>query len=152
MTTSNDEYKDISRRLAALEQHVINLIVPIQGIAHNLDDPGLMRDLREIFGKPLLIDDRKLALLLTEFKQVMATFSESIQAHALTDLLKTLNELKFRFYSMEMLIKDIYKNQNTSYEIVINGERYLKSQPQVEEKSKVKKKAATKKKPRQNKP
>lgn len=144
MTLPSEEYKEISRRLANLEQHIINLIVPIQGIAQNLADPSLMKDLREIFGKPLLIDDRKLVGLLRDFKEVMNTFSQSIQAHALTELMETLNEVKYRFFSIERQLKDVYKNQNTSFEVVINGERYLQSQPIIEEKPKVKRKPGPK--------
>lgn len=144
MNQQTDEYKEISRKLAALEHHVINLIIPIQGIAHTLGDPSMMRDLREIFGKPLMIDDRKLVGLLRDFKEVMRVFSESTSAHDLKELMETLKEVKIRFFHIERLLKDVYKNQNTSFEVVINGEKYLQGQPTIEEKPKVKRKPGRK--------
>jgi hypothetical protein len=99
----------IWEKLCKLEQHIINLIVPIQGIAHSLNNSEMIRSLVIKLGQPLEINDIHLREDMKELKS--SIFNSNYQNRNL-DLKTTLNEIKFigkRIHDIETSLKHIEK-------------------------------------------
>ena len=84
--------KLINRKLSNLEQHVINLIIPIQNLQRVLASSDYIKNLESFQNKPINIDDRKLRELLGEFDKKMKsyeTFVENLSSK------QTISEIKY---------------------------------------------------------
>ncbi len=113
---NDTEEKELLRRIAKLEQHVINLIIPIQSITKVLSSPQYIQELLELLKKPLTIDDRAIASCLAEFKRMMIEFSNESKA---LNISQTLGEIKFigkRLHEIEQSISDM-KNEGVKKKI-----------------------------------
>lgn len=128
---TEDDVKTVMRRLANLETHLINLIVPIQGITQTLTTPGHSKDLVNLLSKPMLIDDRSLRghlqefrLAITEFKKEMEAFKEDVGK---LNLSQTLSEIKFigkRLDGIEKALSEMNEkgiNKNIQLEFSVDG-------------------------------
>jgi Sigma-70, region 4 len=69
-----DKAKEILRRISALEEHIINLIIPIQTITQVLRTPGQFIKLIELLKQGVAIDDRQLQIKLNDFQKEMRNF------------------------------------------------------------------------------
>jgi RNA polymerase primary sigma factor len=84
--------KLVNRKLSNLEQHVINLIIPIQNLQRVLSSTDYIKNLESFQNKPINIDDRKLRELLNEFdKKIKSyeTFVENLSSK------QTISEIKY---------------------------------------------------------
>lgn len=88
----NEEYKEIWRKLSVLEQHIINLIIPIQNISTALRSPSDIHHLLRLLQQPLSIDDSRLSRVLEEFRKALGQFETGIYK---IDLVQTLSEIKY---------------------------------------------------------
>lgn len=85
----SDEFRELHRKISNLEQHLINLVVPIQGISKLFRSSDLAERLVETFSKPIQIDDRALKKYLDEFYEKMLKFAVD------RDLSQAFAEIKY---------------------------------------------------------
>lgn len=85
--TESDAIAEINRKLAKLEQRIIDLIIPIQNIADCLKSTTDIQYLIKALKGPIPIDDHKLKHLLKSFESEMRDFDKNIEK-----MNKTLNE------------------------------------------------------------
>lgn len=132
----DEDTTEILRRLGNLETHIINLIIPIQGINEVFKDTTNLNYLIDNLKKPLKVDDRNLAELLREFRLNMREFQESIREFAkelqTLDLTQTFGEIKFigkRLNEMESTLKEIKQNgltKNIQLDFTVDGYQMVK--------------------------
>ncbi len=104
--------EEILRRIAKLEQHLINLIVPIQQISECLRSPNDIKHLINGLKGPIPIDDSKLRMIIADFDREMNSFSKKSEQFSKEvknlDLSNTLAEIKFigkRLNDIEITLK-----------------------------------------------
>ena len=99
MTPEEERFKELERKINRLEQHVINLIIPVQSIAW----------IAGKLEKPLDINDSELLNLLDDFKTSVSSLINTIQTtdfakiaadltpsiESIKNIDKTLGEIKF---------------------------------------------------------
>jgi DNA-directed RNA polymerase sigma subunit (sigma70/sigma32) len=85
-----EDIKEISRRLAKLETHIINLIIPIQGIVECLKSTTDIKYLA-----PIPINDSKLRMILADFNREMTKFSKDVERFEKMDTCQTFGEIKY---------------------------------------------------------
>jgi hypothetical protein len=102
----------ISRRLHNLEKHVINLIIPIQGICKVLSCPNDIKYLIESLNKPIPINDTSLRILLADFDREMKRFYKSIEELKSLNVSQTYAEIKYigkRLNEIELILECMKK-------------------------------------------
>lgn len=111
---SDDKYDKILSRLSAVEQHLINLIFPIQGISHAFSDKEMLNrmlsELISLLKTPLRVEDNSL-LKVCNAVNVCANDTKRISQQLQDiDILKFAEEIKFmakRVYEMERRLANI---------------------------------------------
>lgn len=108
----DETIKEIYRKLMQLEQHIINLIIPIQNIAECLKSQADLKYLMETLRNPpsIPIDSRNLNTLLASFSREMKDFDKKIDSLEKMNNESNAPELKFignRVNEIEKLIKKI---------------------------------------------
>jgi len=96
-------------RLRALEQHIVNLIFPIQEISKVLTRPEKINELLKLLSKPLIIDDTNFKIVLKQLLEAKTKFSEDLRS---VDLQKTLSEIKYIGMRLKSIEEDISKLKN----------------------------------------
>lgn len=89
MIEGSDEFKELHRKISNLEHHLINLIVPIQGLSKLFSSSDLAERLVKTFSKPIQIDDRALKKYLDDFYEKMTKFAAD------KDLSQAFSEIKY---------------------------------------------------------
>jgi DNA-binding CsgD family transcriptional regulator len=84
--------KEIIRRLHNLEQHIINLIIPIQEATNLFGNTSNVGALLKLFQEPIKIDDRALSMTLAEFGRKIEEFRD---ATGKLDIAQTFMEIKY---------------------------------------------------------
>lgn len=82
----------IARRLLNLEQHVINLIIPIQNLTNLISSNDFLRRLHDIQQMPIKIDDRFLKEVLDKFYGKFESYKDFVKEFSSE---KTLAEIKY---------------------------------------------------------
>jgi hypothetical protein len=77
--TYQEELKRINSKLDKLEQHLINLIVPIQGITTVLRHSDQIKRMVELLSTPLTIDDRFFKTLIEDLYKMLILFKETLE-------------------------------------------------------------------------
>lgn len=106
MTLPNEQdyITAILRRLANLETHIINMIVPMQGISDALKNPEHIWKLVEILGQPLVVDDRAISRLMKDFQNSMCEFRKIFSE---LDVKQTISEIKYIGKRLNSIEKDL---------------------------------------------
>lgn len=94
----------INSKLAKLETHVINLIIPIQEISSALKSTSNMERMIELLQRPLLVDDRYFKSLVSEMAQLLKECKKQTET---LDLTQTLDEIKYIGNRLNKIEKDI---------------------------------------------
>lgn len=82
------KFTQIYDKLARLEQHVINLIIPIQQISS-----GTVYDnLKRVMNQPLQIDDRSIRRIISDFVSNFDTFTKILKDTNLKELAESIKE------------------------------------------------------------
>lgn len=136
-----EEINKINSKLAKLETHVINLIIPIQEIASALKSSDNMERMIELLQRPLTVDDRYFKSLVSEMAQLLKECKNQMQT---LDLTQTLDEIKYignRLNKIEKDISDMKKEGITKkvkldfsvdgYEMVKKPQSYHEDDPIV---------------------
>lgn len=89
---TNDQ---ILEKLALLENHIINLIIPIQSIGNILKSPNDIQTLINLLNRPIRIEEGKFIDMLSEFKQYAEEFKQDIKELGKLELSNTFNEIKY---------------------------------------------------------
>jgi DNA-binding CsgD family transcriptional regulator len=133
-----NENQKLSSVVHRLEQHIINLIIPVQSI----------QQLHSIFNKPVPLDDRNVASLFRQFSKHIQEFIEFLKVHDLSkisvqltpyieaanNLSRTLGEMKFmarRLDDIEKEIKKISKDgidKHVKLDLTLDGYTMVKKQ------------------------
>src|SRR5258705_1297833 len=87
-----DEITAIHAKLNKLEQHIINLIIPIQAITTVLRDSKSIGQMIALLGKPLTVEDGFFKSLLVKITQSVCEFKEASEK---LDIVQTLSEIKY---------------------------------------------------------
>jgi RNA polymerase primary sigma factor len=125
----NDEFNEITRRLASLEHHIINLIIPIQNICEIFKDTNRLNDLINLLNKPLKVDTSHLETSSKMVRESSITFQEEIKS---LDLKKTFDEIRFigkRLNEIEITLGKLQKDgvsQNIQLDFTMDGHRMVK--------------------------
>ncbi len=125
----SDEFKEIIRRLSLLEQHVINLILPIQDICKIFKDTNRLNGLIELLSKPLQVDTRHLETSSKMVRESSLEFQEQLKN---LDLKKTFDEIKYigkRLNEIELVLIKLEKDgisQNVQLDFTMDGYRMVK--------------------------
>lgn len=101
---------DIDRRVANLETHLLNLVIPIQSISRALTDQHVVNDLRKLVESPILIDDRQLVNLINSLKNVISDLILQIKSFDNENFAQAMSEIKYignRLKEIESTILDI---------------------------------------------
>jgi len=138
---NEEEIKNINYKLNKLEKHLINLILPIQGITTVMKDSESVGKMIELLGKPLRVDDSFFKNLLVRITEIILEFKEASEK---LDIVQTLSEIKYignRLNRIETDIADmkrdgIKRNVNLEfrcdgYELVKKPVEYKKDDPIV---------------------
>jgi hypothetical protein len=124
-----DEITAIHTKLNKLEKHLINLILPIQGITTVMRNSKSIAQMIELLGKPLSVDDRFFKNLLVEITQSVCEFKEASEK---LDIVQTLSEIKYigsRLNKIESDIADMKKDgikRNVNLEFRCDGYELVK--------------------------
>jgi len=86
------QYREICRKLSLLEQHLINMIVPLQEVSKLFKSSEDVKKVMDIVQRPIQVDDRSLAQTIAKFRKYM---DELGGFHEVLDLTQALSELKF---------------------------------------------------------
>lgn len=111
-----DVITEINRKLAKLEQRIIDLIVPIQNIAECLKSNTDIQYLIQALKGPIPINDSDLRRLLRSFESEMRSFDKSIEKMNTTMKEHSIGEIKYignRLNEIEKLLKKILQDQET---------------------------------------
>jgi len=125
----NEEYKEILRKLSVLEQHIINLIIPIQNISTALRSPSDIHQILKLLQKPLTIDDRRISYLIEEFRKTIDHFESGKDK---LDIVQTLSEIKYigkRLNQIEETLSKMEKEgikKNINLDISCDGYELVK--------------------------
>jgi len=124
-----DEITTIHAKLNKLEQHLINLIIPIQGITTVMRSSKNFEKMIELLVNPLQIDDRFFKTLLAEISKSVFEFKEASEK---LDFVQTLSEIKYigsRLNKIETDIADMKKDgikRNVNLEFRCDGYELVK--------------------------
>ncbi len=102
--TVEEDIQKINSKLSSLEQHIINLIIPIQAISKVLRSSDHIEEIVNLLGKPIAIDDRRLAKQLNEFKDLMNTFDDNMKK---VNIKQTFDEIKYIGKRMDNVEKSL---------------------------------------------
>ncbi len=75
LVEQKDPILEISRRIANMETHIINMIIPLQSLSQTVD-PEFLKSLQKLAYHPLTIDDSGLKQVLSSFQKTMEKFSK----------------------------------------------------------------------------
>ena len=117
--TDQEELKRINSKLEKLEQHLINLIVPIQGITTVLRHSDQIKRMVELLSTPLTIDDRFFKTILKDMLNMLSEFKETAEK---LDISKTLAEIKYIGNRLNTIEKDIQQMKTDGVKRNINLE------------------------------
>src|SRR4029077_14406829 len=93
MDTEQESFeRAISRRLLNLEQHVINLIIPIQQLTGLLKSETFLENLYRIQNTPIKVDDTALRSVLNNFYGKFKGYRDYVKEFSSE---KTLAEIKY---------------------------------------------------------
>ena len=109
-----DPIQEINRRIAKMEQQLIDLIVPIQNIAQCLRSSTDIQYLIEVLKRPILIDNGNLKHLLKGFESEMRAFEKNVEKMNCTMKEHALGEIKYignRLNEIEKLLKKVLEDQ-----------------------------------------
>jgi hypothetical protein len=126
---NDDEILKVNSKLNKLEQHLINLILPIQGITQVLRNSGHIQRVIELLEKPISIDDRFFKEILLDIAKMIEQFKEYAEK---LDLQQTLSEIKYIGNRLNKIESDIshMKNEgikrNVSLEFKCDGYELVK--------------------------
>ena len=70
---------DIIRRLANLEKHILNLVIPINNITEALTDRGFLERLTQSLKTPIKIDDHSLKQNIFDLRNLTKSLSEDLK-------------------------------------------------------------------------
>jgi DNA-directed RNA polymerase specialized sigma subunit len=127
--TDKEELQVLNFKLNKLEQHLVNMIVPIQEITTALRDSSQIRNMIELLSKPLTIDDRFFRSILQDFTKMLIEFREASEK---LDISKTLSEIKYIGKRLNNIEADIEKiksdgvKRNVKLEFTCDGYELVK--------------------------
>ncbi len=127
-----EEITAILRRLSNLETHIVNMIIPIQGICEALKSPNDIKFLIESFKKPIAIDDSRLRSILFDFDRAMKNFSKDIEEIKSLNITNAIGEIKYigkRLNEIEKTlsqIKDKGLTKNIQLDFTVDGYQMVK--------------------------
>ena len=120
----DEQYKDIVDRLRRLEEHVINLIVPLQQLNTFLTNKDIYGNLKQILAEPLIIDDRNLVSILQSIQQSAREYRDDINK---IDLSHTLGEIKYIGKRLDLIEKNLWEmkdkgiSKKIDLEFIVDG-------------------------------
>lgn len=127
MTDFAAEFKEISRKLAKLETHIINLLLPIQGIHQIFTDPtelnGFLRAAQETLTLNIDVVSNKLVAL----NRNIADLHDSVKNIQNMDVVQTIGEIKYLGKKLHEIDRRLYKfekngiDRNLQLEISVDG-------------------------------
>lgn len=124
-----EEFEEtVMRRLMNLEDHIINLITPIQYLSQIMGDRDKLSDLKYVLSTPVKIDDRAFSGLLLEFRNEMSQFRKDVNEF---DLSQTMAEIKYignRLKEISLALEEVKTKglkQNTQIEISLDGKKMV---------------------------
>lgn len=119
----NEDITHVISRLAKLEQHIINLIVPIQQVAHILESPKDIRTLINLLSQPLKINETSLLEFFSKLNVSLEKFKIEINRYKnqceKLDMSQSFNEIKYigkRLNEIEGTLKEM-KNEGIKKKI-----------------------------------
>lgn len=102
--------KTILRRLANLETHIINLIIPIQQLCSVLTDREKLSHLEKLLSQPLKIEDNGFICLVRQLEILLKDVNKNVEK---LDMAQTYGEIKFigkKLHQIEADIAEIKKD------------------------------------------
>lgn len=99
-------------KIGRLEQHVVNLIMPIQGITQVLRNTTDIHQLIEALQKPIPVDAVKLHVRLDEFQRELRKFDKSLEKMGELVSETSSAEIKFlakKMTEIEKILNDLLK-------------------------------------------
>lgn len=117
-------FDDICKMLRTMEQHIINLIIPIQDIPRVLRGDIKVAEIGRLMQKPIEVNTVDLRNILDTFHRNMVRFEEQVK---MLDLARTMNELKYvgmRLHNLEQMVAGMMKNgikSQVSVDIKLDG-------------------------------
>ena len=98
-------------RISRIEQHLINLIVPIQGISQTLKEPDHLKEFVNLCHKPLTVNYKDLTVSLEKWTENLEKILEKfLKDFTNFPIQKSLDEIKFigkRLHEIECHIREI---------------------------------------------
>lgn len=117
--TDKEELQTINSKLHKLEQHLVNLMVTIQGITTVLRHSDQIKQMVELLSKPLMVDDRFFKSLVQDIANMLIQFKETSEK---LDISKTLSEIKYIGNRLNSIEKDIEQMKSDGIKRNINLE------------------------------
>lgn len=133
MKESEDELSNIKRKLSSLEQHVINLILPIQELRNLLGTGEYLSNLQCLLNQPIQVDDRALRIYLDKFLTTNKEQLKLLQEHNFSHTLGEIKYMNARLKSIEEKLATIEKDgikREISLSVKTDNVRY---EPEVQE-------------------
>ncbi len=96
----------VIQRLANLEEHIINLIVPIQQINSLFREPQQVKNLINALSKPIVIDDRSLKMALADLSRMLEVFDLQLEKCNLSEF---TNEIKYIGNRLKEIQQHLYE-------------------------------------------
>lgn len=112
----------VLRRLAKLEQHVLNIVFPLNNLTQ----------LSEELSKPILVDDRQFQTRLNEFYHFFAKMEERMKT---IDISQAFAEIKYigkRLCEIEELLKSqsFSEKKELKIAVTVDGYKFYKQKPE----------------------
>lgn len=120
-----ESIKSVLRRLANLETHLLNLVIPLSQLSDILTNTNRLDELCRLLKGPVKINDVKLSELLRDFHVGCSNFKKDLYK---VDLSQTYGEIKYignRLKNIEAEIKELKdqkKNQKLRLNLQIDGQ------------------------------
>ena len=127
---TDEQFKSIISRLSNIEHHMINYIIPLQGIHDVFTDKNILQELIRGLQNPIKVETGNLKLMLNEFYETARRFLQNIES--LKSLDQFISETKFigkRLSEIESTLEIMKKDgirRNLHLELTMDGYEMVK--------------------------
>jgi uncharacterized protein with von Willebrand factor type A (vWA) domain len=134
MTDFEAQFKEINRKLAKLETHLINLIIPIQGIHQIFTNPQYMTEFVKEVHNYLNVGIVELSKRIDKLNKGLGDYYQGLESIKELDVVTAIGEIKYLGSKLNDIERRLYKfekngiDRNLQLDITLDGVEVLKDE------------------------